>query len=173
MFIELVVGGWENGAAYVWSLTKELFGFCKKVPGQASKSFKELFRDAGSDLHYILDTCSLSIVLTPAHYTTGSSTLIQDSRKKVEITEGRMHPFVVSELLQVHGETKLKTDMDCALKHCSQVKETEKYIITLQGSGEITIKGKIQVLWEHKRGTWYQGGSLCNTHAMKDTKEVD
>lgn len=107
-------------------LQRSLLVFVKRFQDKTSKSSKELFRDASSDSHDILDTCSLSIVPTPAHYTTGSSTLIQDSRKKMEITEGRVNPFVVSELLQVLGETKLKTEMDCALKHCSQVKETEK-----------------------------------------------
>lgn len=108
------------------ALKRSLLIFSERFQDKTSKSSKELFRDTANDSYGILDTCSLPIISTPAHCTTGSSTLIQDSRKKMEITKGRTHSFVVSYLLQVHGETKLKTDTDCALKHCSQVKETEK-----------------------------------------------
>ena len=100
--------------------------FAKRFQDKTSKSSKELFIGAASDLHDILDTCSLSIIPTLAHYTTGSSRLIQDSRKKVDITERRVNSIVMSDLLQVHGETKLNANTNCALKHRSQVKKTEK-----------------------------------------------
>lgn len=59
---------------------------------------------------YLLLQLLPTIQLVPAN-------LYRITGRKVRITEGRVCPFVASDLLQVHGETKLKTDMFCALKH--------------------------------------------------------
>lgn len=63
----------------------------------------------------------------------------------------RVDPFVVSDFLQVCGEMKLKTDTAWTLKHCSQVKETNKKIFTLEDSGDITTKGGMQGAEERQR----------------------
>lgn len=71
----------------------------------------------------------------------------------MKVTEGRVHQFVVSDLLQVCGETKLTTDIVCALKHV--VKETDKKAITLKDSREITIKREIQgAVGTQKKSAW-------------------
>lgn len=44
----------------------------------------------------------------------------------MDINEGRVNSFFFSDLLQVHGETKLNANTNCALMHSSQVKEGEK-----------------------------------------------
>lgn len=133
-------GGLKQGEVYnmqcSWSwwwedLKREPYkGTCRFLQtgfqDKTSKSSKEFSWGASSNPRDILDTCSLSTVPAPGNYTSGSSRLKKKSRKKVQITEWRAHSFVVSDLLQAHGETKLKIDTVFVLKHYIQVKETGK-----------------------------------------------